>query len=629
MSNSTLETTLVPYSKLVPSKLNARKSGGDDGIDELAALIRAKGLIQPLVVRPSKRNDKLEIIAGARRHKAIGRLIKMGDWPKEQDIPVIVRLETDSEARETSAIENIGRSPMHPVDEFEHFAQLAAEGHSNAAIAQRYGIQERRVRQRLALGTLAPEIRQAWREAKIDAAAAQAFTLTTDTKEQGRLLERLQEGLGRVDQYSVRRELTQGRIKTNDGRFQLVGREAYEAAGGEITEDLFAAHSYINHPQLLDQLVERHLAEACEHLISEGWGWAEVSDKLPRDWQGWSRLREPQPDLTTAESKRLDEIEARIKAIEDPDREDLTTAEEDEEVERLQQELQEIENRGLERAYTVKDKKRAGCVVSLDYGNKLEITFGVKRPATKGDDEADEQVDLEDSIAKAGKHVEAEPKGPFDLSAPVLEAVSRARTAAAAKVLENELDLALRFVVAALGAHSPKPVDISAGAQGHGRSQLCDGDWKKRLARATKLDRETLLGELARLVSLSLDLVEQRRPSYMEQSAGDAGVVALLPGAEYLEAARAEFAASDYFARCSRPTSDAALKEMQDAGVLNDGDLPAPGARKADAAAVAAEQAAAHGWLPPEMRHPDYAIGAVKPKAKAKRGARVHEAEHA
>lgn len=610
----------VPYAKLVPGKkVNARRSGGDEGIDELAALIRAKGLIQPLVVRPAKA-DKFEIMAGRRRYTAIGRLIKLGDWPKDQEVPCVIRDETDSDARETSAVENIGRLAMHPVDEFEHFADLATQGKSDTEIAQRYGIPERRVRQRRALGALVPEIRDAWRSGRIDADTAQAFTLTTNQQEQRAVFHRLDED-GRASEWSVRRELAPGDVKTDDDRFQLVGRDAYEAAGGTIREDLFAEHSYVEHPGLLDGLVKDKLAAECQRLVDDGWAWAELRDKLPRDWHGWSRLREPKLDLTAEEVKRLDAIEARLKAILDTDRDPLSIDDDealDAESERLEIEQKEIENRGLERAYAVKDKAKAGCVVALDWRNAIEIVYGVKRPT------GDTQVDLEDSIDNAGSRGDDAPdkaaKSPFDVSAPVVEAITRARTEAAAKVLETEPDLALKCIVAALES-SFGPVDISVGGNAHGRGQLPRAEFKKRLVKATALGREVLLGELAHWVAKSLDLVVRFRsgsanPYENSAPAGSVELLALLPGAEYLEAARAAFPAGDYFGRAGKATALKALEEMLKAGCLTQGDLPGPNARKGDIAHLAAEQAATHGWLPPEMRHPDYCIGNQKPKAK-------------
>lgn len=56
----------IPLTKLVPSPANVRKTGGNDGIEELAASIEAHGLLQNLQVRPGPKG-KFEVVAGMRR----------------------------------------------------------------------------------------------------------------------------------------------------------------------------------------------------------------------------------------------------------------------------------------------------------------------------------------------------------------------------------------------------------------------------------------------------------------------------------------------------------------------------------------------------------------------------------
>jgi hypothetical protein len=67
----TLRTTMVPLEKLVITKINVRKHGPKD-VDSLAASIAAKGLLQPLLVRPM--GDKFEVVFGGRRTLALRKL---------------------------------------------------------------------------------------------------------------------------------------------------------------------------------------------------------------------------------------------------------------------------------------------------------------------------------------------------------------------------------------------------------------------------------------------------------------------------------------------------------------------------------------------------------------------------
>ena len=57
---------MIPLNKLVPSPTNVRKTGTLTGIDELAASIKAHGLLQNLQVRPGQKG-KYEVVAGGRR----------------------------------------------------------------------------------------------------------------------------------------------------------------------------------------------------------------------------------------------------------------------------------------------------------------------------------------------------------------------------------------------------------------------------------------------------------------------------------------------------------------------------------------------------------------------------------
>ena len=62
--------TTIPLDQLVPAKANIRKTGGDDGIDALAA---QHGLLTSLTVRKSARG-KYAVVAGNRRHRALSLL---------------------------------------------------------------------------------------------------------------------------------------------------------------------------------------------------------------------------------------------------------------------------------------------------------------------------------------------------------------------------------------------------------------------------------------------------------------------------------------------------------------------------------------------------------------------------
>ena len=75
----------IPLNQLVPSKATVRKTGADTGIEELAANIKALGLLQNLQVRETE-SGKFEVVAGKRRLAALKRLAKEKAIAKTEDI---------------------------------------------------------------------------------------------------------------------------------------------------------------------------------------------------------------------------------------------------------------------------------------------------------------------------------------------------------------------------------------------------------------------------------------------------------------------------------------------------------------------------------------------------------------
>jgi ParB family chromosome partitioning protein len=110
----------VPLAALRPGRFNPRRSFSESQLEELAASIRERGLVQPIVVRPSS-GDAYEIVAGERRWRA-AQLANL------HDVPVIVRTLNDQEAVEIAIIENVQREDLNAIEEGEGY-RLLIEGH--------------------------------------------------------------------------------------------------------------------------------------------------------------------------------------------------------------------------------------------------------------------------------------------------------------------------------------------------------------------------------------------------------------------------------------------------------------------------------------------------------------------
>lgn len=107
----------LPVEFIIANRSNPRRSFDPDQLEELTNSIREKGIMQPLLVRPSDDPNIFELIAGERRWRAAQ---KAG----LHDVPVIVRDVGDKEALELAIIENVQRADLNPLEEAMGYGQL-------------------------------------------------------------------------------------------------------------------------------------------------------------------------------------------------------------------------------------------------------------------------------------------------------------------------------------------------------------------------------------------------------------------------------------------------------------------------------------------------------------------------
>jgi ParB family chromosome partitioning protein len=130
--------------------------------------------LQPLLV-VAREDGRYEVVAGGRRLAAFKLLAKAKTLPRNHSVPVLVR----EVGAEESLAENMVRVALHPADQYEAFRRLELGGLGSTDIAARFGVSQRVVRQRLALGAVSPAQMQAYREGELTLAQLEAFTLTT------------------------------------------------------------------------------------------------------------------------------------------------------------------------------------------------------------------------------------------------------------------------------------------------------------------------------------------------------------------------------------------------------------------------------------------------------------------
>jgi len=147
----------VPISILVESATNPRKRFDEKNLEELAASMRAQGILAPLLVRELE-ESKYEVVAGARRLRA-AKLAEL------ETIPVRVVKLTDAEAIEAQCVENLQREDIHPLEEalgFKSLLELGEPVYTIATIAARAGKGEAYIYGRIRLADLIPPVAEAF-----------------------------------------------------------------------------------------------------------------------------------------------------------------------------------------------------------------------------------------------------------------------------------------------------------------------------------------------------------------------------------------------------------------------------------------------------------------------------------
>jgi ParB family chromosome partitioning protein len=263
----------IPLDKLVKSPRNVRKTPASEAAEaELRASIAAHGLQQNLVVTPANGDGVHEVIAGGRRLAALKALQAEGKLPADCVVPCFIRTE---DAAEISLAENMVRQAMHPADQFEAFAALADAGEPVPAVASRFGVSEKLVRQRLKLGKVAAELLAAYRSEEMDLETLMAFTLADDHRRQLAVWSQVRNDPYGVSHYTVRRLLTEKSIPAGSRLGRFVGAEAYEQAGGSVSRDLFSERDdgYFDDVKLVRQLALQKLGAKARELEAT-WKWA-------------------------------------------------------------------------------------------------------------------------------------------------------------------------------------------------------------------------------------------------------------------------------------------------------------------------------------------------------------------
>ena len=446
-------TEIFSLDDLYLSTLNPRQEHDPESIALLADSLVACGLMQNLGGLRDE-DGRIGIVYGGRRLAALRLAVE-----RRPDLAFApVRIAPDVEtALAWATAENTAREALPPADEIRAYGRMADTGAGIPAIAAAFAVTEAHVRRRLKLASLPEAVLDALRAGEISYGHATQFTLCND---EDRALSVLDELRGReMSEHNLRQLLQSGSIRPTDRRVRFVTLEAYEAAGGVVTRDLFSQDVFVEDAGLLDGLFAAKLAEAAEAAQAEGWKWGEICTESyighsQIEEGDFARLYPEEGEITEEEMEEYDDLaqQAEAEALDEAGMIRLA-------------ELQAI----LDGGFTEGQRALSGVMVYLNFHGELQRVEGLVLPEDKpaaieaGFLHASAHVAHDTEEGEEGEEGEA-PKSPYsgalvqDMKAIRLAAV---QTALLAKP-ELVLDL-LAFGLSMASGASTNVFDLSPG----------------------------------------------------------------------------------------------------------------------------------------------------------------------
>lgn len=267
-----MKLEFIPLDKLSISPANMRTGKKPPDIANILPSVRARGVLQTLLVRPNCSPGCFEIVAGKRRFYAAKAVAE--ETGTAEPLPcAIMEAGDDAAALEASLMENVARLDADEVTRWEQFTRLVKEGRSVDEIATRFGLPDLAVKRTLALGNLTPRIRALYRAEEIDATSIRHLTMATKAQQKA--------WLGLFDDpnasipkgYQLKAWLFGGAsISTSVALFDLA---TYE---GRIVQDLFEKDGYFGDADafLAAQMAAVEAKKAA--FLADGWSDVVVMD---------------------------------------------------------------------------------------------------------------------------------------------------------------------------------------------------------------------------------------------------------------------------------------------------------------------------------------------------------------
>lgn len=199
---------MIPLEDIEANPHQPRQDLGD--LSELTASIKAKGVLEPILVRP--RGSRFQIIAGERRFRAANEA-------GLAEIPCVVRETSDAEMMELALVENLQRKDLNSFEEADGLRTLAdAYGYTHEMMAEKLGKSRSSITESMSLTAMPEEVRQLCRLADIHSKSLLLqIVRQSDPRKMVALVERLQQP-GSATREDARRIAREAKGKPGKGR---------------------------------------------------------------------------------------------------------------------------------------------------------------------------------------------------------------------------------------------------------------------------------------------------------------------------------------------------------------------------------------------------------------------------
>lgn len=173
----------IPLVQIGVNPDQPRKTFSETELEELAASIREKGVLQPILLRPVKNRDyNYEIVAGERRYRAS----KMAGLA---EIPALVKNLANENAMEIALIENVQRENLNPIEESAAYLNLMDKcEYTLADVSRLIGKSESYIRNLIRLNNLPESVKKMVEEGALSASHARAIAVAENPEEMARAI---------------------------------------------------------------------------------------------------------------------------------------------------------------------------------------------------------------------------------------------------------------------------------------------------------------------------------------------------------------------------------------------------------------------------------------------------------